>query len=101
MLLITLMPDLPSQGPSHPLFDKCPARDFYKTALGWKFRESTTRMDGTEEDPTQIVHFELGSNCPGGGITKVDQVVKTEGKGGQVLYLYFENGLADVAKVSY
>ncbi|KAK6364503.1 hypothetical protein LTS17_012126 [Exophiala oligosperma] len=48
-------------------------------------------MDGTEEDPTKIVHFSFGDGCPGGGITKVDQVVKTNGKGGVVLYLMVDD----------
>lgn len=56
-------------------------------------------MDGTEEDPNQIAHFDLGSNCPAGGITKVNEVNKTEGKGGNVLYLYVSD-LEAMEKVS-
>lgn len=67
------------------------ARTFYHSVFDWKFRDSTTRMDGTEEDPTKIVHFSFGDGCPGGGITKVDQVVKTNGKGGVVLYLMVDD----------
>ena len=44
-------------------------------------------MDGIEEDPAQIAHFDLGSTCPAGGITRVSEVVPTKGKGGTVLYL--------------
>ena len=44
-------------------------------------------MDGIEEDPAQIAHFDLGPRCPGGGITKVCEVVSTKGKGGNVFYL--------------
>jgi predicted enzyme related to lactoylglutathione lyase len=79
--------------------DQHSARKFWSEALGWKFRESTTRMDGTEENPEEIAHFEHGANCPGGGITKVDEVVRTEGKGGNVLYLYV-NDLGATEKVS-
>lgn len=69
------------------------ARQFYTDAFGWKFRESTTRMDGVEEDPSQIAHFNLGTGCPGGGITKVsdEEFVRTGGKGGAVLYLVVED----------
>ena len=56
-------------------------------------------MDGTEEDPNEIAHFDLGSNCPAGGITKVDDVKKTEGKGGNVMYLYITD-LEATEKVS-
>ncbi len=45
-------------------------------------------MDGVEEDPSDIAHFDLGSNCPAGGITKVSEVTRTQGKGGNVMYLY-------------
>lgn len=75
------------------------ARAFYSSALGWTFRESTRRMDGTEEDPSQIAHFDLGSTCPAGGITKVGEVKKTDGKGGNVMYLYVNN-LAGTEKVN-
>ena len=58
------------------------------------------RMDGTEEDPSQIAHFDLGSNCPAGGITKVGEVTKTKGRGGNVMYLYVSD-LAGAEKVSF
>ncbi len=45
--------------------DQHSARKFWSEALGWKFRESTTHMDGTEENPEEIAHFEHGANCPG------------------------------------
>ena len=57
-------------------------------------------MDGIEEDPNEIAHFDLGSKCPAGGITKVNEVVRTGGKGGNVLYLWAED-LAAVEKVCW
>ena len=77
------------------------ARRFYEEAFGWKFRDSTTTMDGREEDPSQIVHFSLGSTCPGGGITRVDpqEFIRTKGKGGPILYLIVDD-LEESMKVS-
>lgn len=50
-------------------------------------------MDGREEDPTQIQHFSLGSTSPGGGITRVkpEELVRTEGKSGPVIYLMVDD----------
>ena len=58
-------------------------------------------MDGREEDPSQIVHFSLGSTCPGGGITKVspEDFIRTKGKGGFTLYLMVDD-LAESMQVS-
>lgn len=58
-------------------------------------------MDGIEEDPTEIQHFSLGSTSPGGGITKVKGggLIKTEGKGGSILYLAV-NDLEETMKVT-
>ncbi|KIW11028.1 hypothetical protein PV08_10327 [Exophiala spinifera] len=64
------------------------ARTFYKTVFDWDFRCEST---GEEEDPTEVAHFSFGDTCPGGGITRVDQVAQTRGKGGVVLYLSVDN----------
>lgn len=48
-------------------------------------------MDGIEEDPNEIAHINPMPNFPGGGITKVTEIVQTQGKGGAVLYLYSDD----------
>ena len=67
------------------------AKTFYTEALNWTFRTTHTRSDGIIEDPNAIAHFDHGATCPAGGITKVDEVLRTEGKGGCVLYLFVED----------
>lgn len=50
-------------------------------------------MDGREEDPTEIVHFSLGSTSPGGGITKVkpEDFLRTQGKGSPIIHLMVDD----------
>jgi predicted enzyme related to lactoylglutathione lyase len=58
--------------------------------LEWKFREGTTREDGLEEDPNQIAHFSH-PGCASGGFTKVDELIRTGGKGGAVIYVWVDD----------
>jgi hypothetical protein len=74
------------------------ARKFWSEALGWKFREADSGPDGRQEDPNKIAHIESFKDCPGGGITKTNEVLRTEGKGGTILYLYV-NDLEDTERV--
>jgi hypothetical protein len=50
-------------------------------------------MDGLEEDPSYIAHFDHGPHGTSGGITKVgaDELVSTKGKGGAVLYMWADS----------
>ncbi|RMZ88327.1 hypothetical protein DV736_g4438, partial [Chaetothyriales sp. CBS 134916] len=75
------------------------AQRFYEDAFGWKFRDLTKPHHGTSKDPNEIALFEFGSRSPGGGITRVDQVVSTKGKGGAVLYLIVDDIDAAMKKV--
>lgn len=76
-----------------PVAKRCSARKFYQNAFGWKFRDSTTTMDGREEDPTEIVHFSLGPTSPGGGITKVkpEDFMRTRGKSSPIIHLMVDD----------
>jgi predicted enzyme related to lactoylglutathione lyase len=59
-------------------------------------------MDGREEDPNKIVHFSLGSSCPGGGITLVEnpaEFLRTRGKGGAIIYLMVDDLEATIRKI--